>query len=157
MATDGLTNYPQTTALHMNSENSKPTDSSESKTKKLQRLLLSYINQLAMALGVKMKAERSLLYVHALKDLNESQIIHGFELALKLFKPQYGQDFPSPAQFREWACEWRPEPMVRDARHILDRGDKPPDWEPVSAEDIEQLKEKVRLAAIEMAKRAGWL
>jgi len=40
----------------------------------------------------------------------------------------------------------RPQ-LINDARRILERGDKPPDWEPMTTEQIADLHEQIRKAA----------
>lgn len=83
--------------------------------------------------------QRTALYVKALSDLTEKQLAFGFEQALKLFKPEFGKTFPLPAEIREWGFEWRP-PEIQDSLHILDRGDKPPDWEQLKPGELEAMK-----------------
>lgn len=85
-----------------------------------------YVDQLAMGLGTEVPPERTVIFVHALAGLNESQLAHGFAEAVKHFKPQFGRTFPAPAEILEWAEQWRPEEA--SSRRLLDRGDKPPDW-----------------------------
>jgi hypothetical protein len=101
--------------------------------------------------------ERIVLYVHALADLSNPQLAHGFDKALKLFKPEYGNSFPTPAQIREWAFQWRP-PEIQENRHILDRGDKPPDWEPLAPGELTAMQQeahaKAELLQREVAKLA---
>src|SRR5439155_4357533 len=45
------------------------------------------------------------LYAEALADLTTDEVQHGFRQALRLFKPEYGKTFPTPAELREWAEE----------------------------------------------------
>lgn len=120
--------------------------SSASNAKRVSDSIKSYVDQLAMALGQVIPAERTLLYIRALSDLSEAQLAHGFEIALKHFKPEFGRVFPIPGEIREWALQWRPEP-IRDTRRILDRGDKPPGWEPLKPGEVDELLRQVRQVA----------
>jgi hypothetical protein len=88
--------------------------------------------------------ERIILYARALSDLSEKQLAHGFEKALKYFKPEFGKSFPTPAEIRAWAYEYRPVDVIQDSRHILDRGDKPPDWEPLEPGELEAMKQRAQ-------------
>lgn len=82
-----------------------------------------------MALGRVIPAERTVKYVDALADLTEKQLTFGFAQALKLFKPEFGVDFPPPALIREWAEQYRPVDPIVETRKYLTRDDKPPTWE----------------------------
>ena len=97
-----------------------------------------------MTLGQVIPAERIAMYALALADLTEKQLAHGFDQALKLFVPQFGQTFPAPAQLREWAFQARQDAAIVDTRRILDRGDKPPDWEPLKPGEADQILREAR-------------
>lgn len=125
--------------------NPKAKASSENKKKPVSELVNSYVAQLAMALGVLIPTERSLLYIRALSDLTERQLAHGFEKALKYFKPDFGKTFPYPGELREWACEWRP--ATENTRLLLDRGDKPADWQPLTPGEIETMRREAAAKA----------
>jgi len=126
-------------------ENSKPkaNNSSGDNKKKISDSIRYFVGQLAMALGQVIPAERILLYIRALSDLTESQLAHGFEKALKFFKPEFGRVFPTPAEIREWAYEWRP-PVVDPSRAILDRGDKPPGWEQLQPGELDKMRARAK-------------
>ena len=115
----------------------KGNSSSASNRSKTSESIKYFMSQLAMALGVVIPAERSMLYIHALSDLTEKQLAFGFERALQLFRPEYGKTFPAPAEIRDWAYQWKPE--VNDSRAILDRGEKPSDWEPLKPGEFERM------------------
>ena len=95
---------------------------------------------LATGLGVEITSERVMLYQRPLSDLSDSQIRAGFDLALREYKP-YGGSFPSPAELREYALrsDVRPRGFIDDAKEILARDIKPPDWEPFTADEIRRL------------------
>jgi len=44
-------------------------------------------------------------------------------------------------------------PRITDARYILDRGDKPPDWEPLKAGEFDAMKRESRARATEFQKQ----
>lgn len=124
----------------MPDKKAKANASSGNSTKPGNERVTYYVEQLAMALGLAIPTERILLYVGALSDLTEKQLAFGFGKALRHFKPEYGRTFPSPAEIREWAYEWRP--VIDESKAILDRGDKPPDWEALSPEEIEAMRKR---------------
>lgn len=129
--------------------NPKAKPSSASKKNPAIESVSYYVDQLAMALGQVIPPERTVLYVRALSDLTEQQLAYGFEQALKLFAPQFGQTFPSPAQIREWGFQWRPQ-AITDSSHILDRGDKPHDWGPLKPGELEEMRREARKRAEEL-------
>jgi len=129
----------------MQNKASKPGENSLSGDKK-RNLIVHYVAQLAMALGQTIPAERALLYVRALSDLTDKQLEHGFECALKYFRQEFGKVFPMPGDLREWALQWHPEPIT-DSSRILDRGDKPEDWEPMSKDEAREFIRKIREAS----------
>jgi hypothetical protein len=111
--------------------------------KRAKNFVSYFLDQLALGLGQVVPAERLALYIHELSDLSEKQIAFGFAYALRHFKGEWGKPFPYPADLREWCERWRPE-AVNDSRRILDRGDKPPDWEPMTAEEARDWIERLR-------------
>lgn len=129
----------------MSETNQKPEGkpSSANRKKLASELVTHYVEQLAMVLGQLIPPERIILYARALSDLTEKQLEHGFEKALKYFKPEYGKTFPAPAEIREWAYQWRAE-AISDSQRILDRGDKPPDWEPLKAGELDEMRQRSR-------------
>jgi hypothetical protein len=95
--------------------NLKPRDSSGDRKKTYNELLAEYVSQLAMAMGQELPVERVTLYLKALHGLSETQLRHGFTIALERFKPDFGKTFPYPAEIREWGESWRPaEPTAQD-------------------------------------------
>lgn len=138
----------------MDKHNSKPKAKplSASKKKPVSELVTHYVDQLAMALGQMIPTERTLLYVRALSDLTEQQLAHGFDKALKLFKPEFGKTFPAPAEIREWGFQWRSAEHA-ETRLLLDRGDKPPDWEPLDEGEFQEILKKSNLRSFPGGKR----
>ncbi len=130
-------------------EKPDPKNSSGSKKNRDSSRVTHFVEHLAMGLGQVIPAQRMLLYGRVLGDLTDMQLLHGFDHALKYFKPEYGRNFPFPAELREWALQYRPEPIT-DTRRILDRGDKPPGWEPLDDDDrsrIASLQKAITVAA----------
>lgn len=109
------------------------------------------MTRLAVGLGVEVTAPRVDIYAKELSDLEESQIKQAFQTALREYKP-FGGSFPSPAELREFAKRGD-SGMVNDAPEILSRDTKPPDWKPISPEELEELKRKVSEAAAQKAMR----
>jgi hypothetical protein len=124
----------------------RPKRSSEDRLNPVTELVSYFVDQLALAFGQLVPPQRSVLYCHALADLSEKQLIFGFEKILKFWKPEFGKTFPSPAEIREWAVQWRPE--IAGNQKLLERGEKPPDWEPLSAEEIERLEREAGLRPV---------
>ena len=54
------------------------------------------------------------------------------------YKP-FGGSFPSPGELREYATKAMHRGFPDDSAEILARGAKPPDWEPVSIEEVKRL------------------
>jgi hypothetical protein len=84
------------------------------------------------------------LYQRPLADLTDDQIKRAFTRAAKEYKP-FGGSFPAPAELRDYALLGLRS--VDDAREILARGQKPPNWEPMGVEEI-----KRRLAEVAASK-----
>lgn len=122
-------------------ERRKPTpkESPERIVKQRNSLIANYMTQLATALGQTVTAERIALYCRGLADVGETQLRFAFGKALK----NLGDFLPSIQQLHVYAGEWRP-PEIQDNRHILERGSKPPDWEPLKPGELEQMKENSR-------------
>lgn len=118
--------------------------SSEKIVRKSSDSVAHYMGQLGIALGQAVTAERIGLYCRALSDLTDYQIAQGFEKALKFFKPEFGKAFPAPAEIREYALQFQQE---HTSRVLLERGDKPPGWEPVSPEELRAFVEEVKRVA----------
>lgn len=93
---------------------------------KTEKLLSILLTQLATVLQVELSPERVSLYSHALKDLTRGQLQYGVDQALKLFTPEYGRTFPSPAEIREWAESYRPEEPI-STRKFQSVADMDPD------------------------------
>ncbi len=129
--------------------NRKPNRSSANSKSRESESVSHYVDQLAMALGQLIPPERTILYIRALSDLSEQQLAFGFDRALKLFKPEYGRTFPAPAEIREWGFQWRPT-AIDSAKAILERGAKPPDWEPLETADIERMRQESAAQAHEI-------
>jgi len=87
-------------------------------------------------LGQTIAAERVVLYCRALADIQEPQLLFAFEQALR----HLGEFLPSVQALRGFAESWRPPESAMDCRHILDRGDKPPDWEPLKPGELEEMR-----------------
>lgn len=87
-----------------------------------------------------------MLYCRALSDIGEAQLKFAFNEALK----HLGEYLPSIQQLRSYSEQWRPA-QVQDSRRILERGDKPPDWEPLKGDELDamrrEFREKLRKAA----------
>lgn len=96
-----------------------------------------FVDQLAMGLGRVIPPERIVLYIRALSGLTKVQLEHGFAVALREFVPEYGQDFPAPGLIRRWAEQ---APKDNPFRALLERGDKPADWEPLQPGELEAMR-----------------
>jgi hypothetical protein len=83
--------------------------------------------------------DRVALYCRALQDIGETQLQYAFDLALM----HLGDFPPSVETIRNYSEQWQPRDVIGDSRHILGRGDKPPDWEPLSAEEIRKFTDDV--------------
>lgn len=109
-------------------------------------LIANCLAQLGTALGQTIPRERIVLYCLALSDIGEAQLKFAFNEALK----HLGEYLPSIQQLRSYSEQWRPA-QVQDSRRILERGDKPPDWEPLKGDELDamrrEFREKLRKAA----------
>lgn len=97
-----------------------------------------------MALGQKIPVERTSLYVEALNDIGLAALKYAFREALK----NLGTFLPTISELRQYASRWTPEhDVMTETRRILDRGDKPPDWEPLKPGELEALLAEVKARA----------
>lgn len=152
----------------MDNEQSRQRASSSSggSERKISDSIRFFVGQLATALGQVIPAERVLLYIHALSDLTEKQLAHGFDQALKRFSAEFGKTFPLPADIREWAFEYRAVDPIAETRRLLARDDKPPDWEELgrhsgvtpeqTARWLEEGKQKQREHNAQLARDPEW-
>src|ERR1043166_4611130 len=113
---------------------------SPEKTEKRRRsslVISEHLTQLGTALGQKIPRERVALYCRALSDIGDAQLRYAFTQALE----NLGEFLPSIAQLRQYSSQWRPQDAIQDSRRILERGDKPADWEPLKPGEIEARRE----------------
>ena len=111
-----------------------------------------YLNQLALVMGQEIQPDRVALYLTALAGLNENQIKHGFDFALRNFKPEFGKTFPYPAEIREWAEQWRPGEHTTTTRRFqsvseIDPERCPKGWTPEDVFRAHLTQEKIRSEA----------
>lgn len=106
-------------------KNLTPSESREKTEKTRLSLINNCLAQLATAAGTEVTKERKALYCRALKDIGESQLKYAFEEALK----NLGQFLPSIEQIRTYSEQWKPVDPIAETRRILERDDKPTDWQ----------------------------
>jgi hypothetical protein len=131
----------------------KPTgkESPERIEKRRRSLISNCLAQLGTALGQTIPPERILLYCRGLSDIGEAQLRHAFDQALKYL----GDFLPSIQQLRLYASQWQQQDVIQDSRHILDRGDKPPDWEPLQAGELERIRLEGKTRADEIERQVS--
>lgn len=120
----------------MPERNPTATESRDKIEKRRRALIGTHLTQLATAIGQTVSAERVALYCRGLNNIGETQLQYAFEQALQ----HLGEFLPSIQQLRTYAERWRPCDPIQDSRHLLDRGDKPPDWEPFTPRELAQMK-----------------
>jgi len=82
--------------------------------------------------------------VEGLNDIGLPALRYAFKEALR----NLGTFLPSIGEIRQWASCWTPEhEAITDTRRILDRGDKPPDWEPLEPGETERLLAAIKARA----------
>lgn len=113
------------------------------------KLINSYLGQLATAAGTEATKERRALYCRALRDIGESTLTYAFEQALK----HLGQFLPSIEQLREWAGQYKPVDPIAETRKLLEREDKPPNWEELGRRNGITAEETARWLAEGKAKQ----
>ena len=113
----------------------------EKSSNKAAQLISSLLIELQMAMNDKMESARIAIYCRELSDLTEYQIRHAFRVAMR--DARY---IPKIAELREWAMQGKS--VIDDTRAILTRGDKPPDWDPISADEMAELKRKLAEACM---------
>ena len=118
----------------------QPKKQKESSSKR-DKLISTLIAEMQLAKGLEMEPNRIAIYIRELSDLTEYQIRHAFKIAMRDAKY-----IPQIAELREWAMQGRP--LVDESRAILQRGDKPPGWEPLTATEITELTRMFAKACI---------
>lgn len=127
-----------------NPKNTTRTELSEKTKKQRNDCIVFSVTQLGMALGQKIPVERTSLYVEALNDIGLAALKYAFREALK----NLGTFLPTISELRQYASRWTPEhDVMTETRRILDRGDKPPDWEPLKPGELEALLAEVKARA----------
>lgn len=114
-----------------NTKNLTPSVSREEIERSRLKLINSYLGQLATAAGTEATKERRALYCRALKDIGESQLKFAFEEALK----NLGQFLPSIEQIRTYSEQWKPVDPIAETRRLLERDDKPTDWQALGSKN----------------------
>jgi len=85
--------------------------------------------------------------VEGLNDISLPALKYAFREALK----NLGTFLPPISEIRQYASRWTPEcEAIRDTRRILDRGVKPPDWEPLEPGETERLLSEIKARAEKM-------
>lgn len=100
-------------------------ESPEKIEKRRRALVADCLTQLATACGQKIAPERVALYCRGLNDIGESQLKFAFNKALH----HLGEFLPSIEQLHLWAAEWKPVDPIAETRRLLQRDDKPTDWQ----------------------------
>ena len=94
-------------------------------------LIASCLIQMGVGIGQEPSNERIALYCRALRDLSIESLKYAFDVRLRML----GHFLPSIDELRKAAEEWESSDHIPDARHLLERGDKPPGWEPMTKEE----------------------
>jgi len=82
--------------------------------------------------------------VAGLNDISLAALKYAFGEALK----NLGTFLPTISELRQYASHWTPEyDAITNTQRILDRGDKPPDWEPLKPGELEALLAEVKARA----------
>ncbi len=127
-----------------NPKNTTRTELSEKTRKQRSDCIVFSVTQLGTALGQKIPAERTSLYVAGLNDISLAALKYAFGEALK----NLGTFLPTISELRQYASHWTPEyDAITNTQRILDRGDKPPDWEPLKPGELEALLAEVKARA----------
>lgn len=137
--------------------NRKPTHLSDDKKKTTLKSCAEYLLQLALAMGQQINPERTTLYLEALNGLSEKQLAHGFGLALRTFKPEFGKAFPYPAELLELCEKYVAVDPIAETRKYLERSDKPADWEPIADDIPAPLRVAASRARVTKEEIAQWL
>lgn len=115
--------------------------------KQRKLLVIDCMETLAIAMNVELSQPRIQIYLRGLERLIEPQIRYAFDQALRECR-----FYPQVAELLAFAAQWHP-PVIDNTTRILERPDKPDDWEQLDIDQMRAIEGEVRAKQAERTNR----